>query len=228
MRRRIRAGVARAVATTTRGQEHGAHITRFVMYDELRKVGASIPPSPAARALSISRSSQLVTVLGLDGTDVTEANYPEANILALPFGDAEFDYVVSDQVFEHIEGNPFDAMAETLRVCKPGGVVVHTTCFINPVHAWPGDFWRFTPQALRLLAGDDVEVLANDGWGNPYVWVAAALGLRKTPVPRATWHPLHWAATKNHPKWPVATWIVARRKGAESAAQAPDAAADVA
>ena len=224
MRRLIRLVVARLVALTSRGQQRGPHITRFVMYDRLQKVSAGIAPSAGARTLSISRSRALCDLLGLSGTELVEADYPDANILDLPYADAEFDYVVSDQVFEHIEGNPFDAMAETLRVLKPGGIVVHTTCFINPVHGWPGDFWRYTPQALRLLVGDRAEVIENDGWGNPFVWVVAALGLRKTPVPRATWHPLHWAASTNHPKWPVATWIVARRLPEPAAAPASHSA----
>jgi SAM-dependent methyltransferase len=214
MRRRIRALAVGAVGLTSRGQEHGAHITRFTMYDRLRELRGQLTPEPGARTLSISRSTALCEVLGLDGTQVVEADYPDVNILSLPFADGEFDYVVSDQVFEHIEGDPFAAMAETLRVLKPGGVMAHTTCFINPVHAWPGDFWRFTPEALRLMAGDQVDVIDNGGWGNPYVWLVAAAGLRKTPVPRAPWHPLHRLATRNHPKWPVATWIVARRRDA--------------
>ncbi|WP_331272920.1 methyltransferase domain-containing protein [Motilibacter deserti] len=211
MRKLVKPLARRAVELSSRGQERGAHITRFVMYDRLAEVGRGFRPSPAARTLSISRSTQLCTVLGLDGTAITEADYPDVNILSLPYADASFDFVVSDQVFEHIEGNPFTAMAETLRVLRPGGVAVHTTCFINPVHAWPGDFWRFTPEALALLVGKDAEVVECGGWGNPYVWLVAGLGLRKTPVPRSPRHPLHWAATKNSPKWPVATWVVARR-----------------
>jgi SAM-dependent methyltransferase len=211
MRSPIRAAAVGLVGLTSRNQERGAHITRFVMYDRLRALQPTLAPAPGARTLSISRSSALCTVLGLDGTEIVEGDYPEVNILALPYPDASFDYVVSDQVFEHIEGNPFEAMAETIRVLKPGGYIVHTTCFVNPVHGWPGDFWRYTPEALRLLVGDDMEVVANDGWGNAYVWVVEKLGLRKTPVPRATWHPLHRVATMNNPRWPVATWIVARR-----------------
>src|SRR4051794_13802965 len=202
----------RAVELSARGQERGAHITRFVMYDRLAELSRTFPPAPAARTLSISRSSGLCSVLGLDATQITEADYPEVNILSLPYADDTFDYVVSDQVFEHIEGNPFTAMAETLRVLKPGGIAVHTTCFINPVHAWPGDFWRFTPEALELLVAGHADVIESGGWGNPFVWVVAGLGLRKTPVPRASWHPLHWAASKNSAKWPVATWVVARRR----------------
>jgi hypothetical protein len=37
-------------------------------------------------------------------------------------------------------------------VLRPGGLVCHTTWFIDPTHAAPKDLWRFTPDALRLLA----------------------------------------------------------------------------
>jgi SAM-dependent methyltransferase len=211
VRKFVKKAAVAAVEFSSRGQEVGAHVTRFVMYDRLREVGRQVRPPAGSRILSISRSRQLCAVLGLDDHEVIEVDYPDVSVLDLPFPEGHFDAVVSDQVFEHIEGNPFEAMEETLRVLKPGGLVVHTTCFINPVHAWPGDFWRFTPEALELLMGEKAEIVTVGGWGNRLVWVAAALGLRKTPVPRAKWHPLHWVATRNEPKWPVATWVVAHR-----------------
>lgn len=194
------------------GGPTGPHVTRYFMYRRMVQIGETLRPASGARTLSISDSLHLCSLLGLADTKIDEANYPAANILALPFEDEAFDFVVSDQVFEHIEGDPFGAMAETLRVLRPGGVLVHTTCFINPVHGFPGDFWRFTPDALALMAGGGVEVIEAAGWGNRMVWIAAALGFRRAPVPHATWHPLHWVATRNNPLWPLATWVVARKR----------------
>jgi 2-polyprenyl-3-methyl-5-hydroxy-6-metoxy-1,4-benzoquinol methylase len=45
--------------------------------------------------------------------------------------------VVSDQVLEHVVGDPQTAIDETLRVLRPGGIVIHTTCFMNPIHGAP-------------------------------------------------------------------------------------------
>ena len=45
---------------------------------------------------------------------------------ALPFGDAAFDLILSDMVFEHITNPPFVA-SELLRVLKPGGYICART-----------------------------------------------------------------------------------------------------
>lgn len=63
----------------------------------------------------------------------------------LSFNDEQFDFCISDQVLENIEGNPFKAFSETARVVKKGGRVCHITCFINGIHGAPNDFWRYTP-----------------------------------------------------------------------------------
>jgi len=162
--------------------------------------------------LAISHSANLAPILGIENADMTEANYPEHNIVDLnAFPDATFDFVLSDQVLEHIEGNPQLTFDESLRLLKPGGVAMHTTCFINPVHGAPSDFWRFTPEALRYLARGFSEIIAADGWGNRGVWVVDALGMRFVPVPHSKWHPLQQAAARNNRRWPVTTWIIARK-----------------
>ena len=91
------------------------HITRVAMYKELRNKFANKPK--ASKVLSISKSDSLIGILGIDAEEVIEANYPAHNIMDLKeFQDNQFDYVVSDQVFEHIEGNPFEAFRQTVRV----------------------------------------------------------------------------------------------------------------
>lgn len=190
----------------------GAHVTRFYMYDHLRRVGATLPNRQGPRVLSISHSENLAPLLGLTPSAIVAANHPDVNILALPYPDASFDYLLSDQVFEHIEGDPFLAARECKRVLKPGGVAVHTTCFINPIHAAPSDFWRFTPDALRLLHQDWSEIIEVGGWGNQDVWsVIVNDGMRFRGVPTAAWHPFHRIATKNDPEWPITTWVIARK-----------------
>ena len=162
------------------------------------------------RTLAISYSGELCSVLGLDSASVLEANYPQYDMRQLPFEDESFANVVSDQVLEHVRGNPKSAIDEAFRLLEPGGVAVHTTCFINPVHDHPGDYWRFTPEALRLLCNDS-EVLGAGGWGNKYVWLVDALGMRFDPVPHSKRRLLHKLATLDDPDWPIVTWIVARK-----------------
>ena len=131
--------------------------------------------------------------------------------MALKFPDEAFDFVLSDQVLEHVAGNPQQAIDESLRVLRPGGIAVHTTCFINPIHDAPGDYWRFTPNALRLLSSKFSKIIACDGWGNFEAWFIIRNGLRFDGVPHAKWHPLHHIAMKNDPLWPIVTWVVAQK-----------------
>jgi SAM-dependent methyltransferase len=194
---------------STLGLEKGPHITRYYMYNHISKYCESRPCEH--RVLSISESGYLANLLGYDDNQITDLTYPDVNVLDLPLQDEQFDAVVSDQVLEHIEGNPYTAFGETFRILKPGGIAVHTTCFINPIHATPNDFWRFTPDALKLLACEHGEVIDVGGWGNPFIWVYNALGLRFELIPHANWHPGHWVATKNVERWPMVTWVLARK-----------------
>jgi SAM-dependent methyltransferase len=208
--RRVVHGV---VKTSALGAPLGPHLTRYSMYDHIRSVvdkeaGAS---TASFKVLAISGSASFAREIGLAAADIRCADYPEYNILDLPFTDGEFDVVVSDQVLEHVEGDPFQAVSETARVVRDGGLIIHTTCFFNWIHPDPDDFWRFTPSALALLCDDTVEPVDVGGWGNLAILPLTRLGLRNAPVPGSRWHPLHWAATRNNPRWPVCTWLIARK-----------------
>jgi SAM-dependent methyltransferase len=180
------------------------------MYERLRKVGIALPKR-SGKVLSISHSVNLCDCLGLRPASVTEADYPEHNILSLRFPDESFDFILSDQVLEHVEGNPQRAVDESWRVLRPGGIAVHTTCFINPIHGARTDFWRFSPAALRLMGRNFGRILDCDGWGNFEAWLLIRNGLRWVGIPHAPWHPLHRIATKNDPEWPIVTWLVAQK-----------------
>jgi SAM-dependent methyltransferase len=193
-----------------KGLSRGPHITRYYMYDRLKSIGSKLP-SKNGRVLSISHSENLAELVGLEPSEIVSANYPEHNFLSLPFENESFDYVLSDQVLEHIEGNPQQAIDESYRILRPGGIAIHTTCFINPVHGVPKDFWRFTPDALSLLHSSWRDVIEVGGWGNFQVWSVVQDGIRFAGVPHAQWHPLHKLAVKNDPLWPIVTWIVAKK-----------------
>jgi SAM-dependent methyltransferase len=191
------------------GVSKGPHVTRYAMYNRVASFAEQRPAS--SRVLSISHSEGLARLIGFSDSQITDAAYPEHSMFDLPFEDETFDAVVSDQVLEHLEGYPQDAIAETFRILKPNGLALHTTCFINPMHACPNDYWRFTPQALELLVSSHGAVIEAAGWGNPYVLLYSACGLRFMPIPDARWHPGHWVATWNDTQWPISTWVLARK-----------------
>jgi SAM-dependent methyltransferase len=190
------------------------HFTRYVMYKRLSAVVADVIDrrgGAGLTALAVSGSVPFAEQIGLGGADIVEANFPAYDMLALPFPDSRFDVVLSDQVLEHIAGDPFTAVRESVRVTRPGGWIIHTTCFFNEIHCAPQDYWRFTPEALRLLCRGVAEPVEIGGWGNLAMIPLTRLGLRFRPVPEARWHPLHRLAVRNNPRWPITTWLVARK-----------------
>ncbi len=187
------------------------NIIRYQMYRQLAVTLADLEWNDHVRALSISGSGPL-TKMACAHADVVDADYPEHNMLDLQFEDESFDLVVSDQVLEHLEGDPFKAVSESFRVLKPGGIAVHATVFMYQIHGYPSDFWRFTPDSLSLLCREFSEIITVNGWGNRYVPILNWLGLIDGfSVPRSAWHPYSFVSRYNEWRYPVVTWIVARK-----------------
>jgi SAM-dependent methyltransferase len=181
------------------------------MYRQLAGAVPALVPANSRLALSVSGSGFLAGLVAPQAK-VVDASYPEFNILSLPYDDNTFDLVVTDQVLEHVQGDPFAAVEECRRVLKPGGISIHTTPFLFQIHGYPSDFWRFTPDALALLCGTHSEVLLTGSWGNRFLWLLSWAGvLFDQHVPLAKWHPYHKIAVIDEPKFPVVCWVVARK-----------------
>lgn len=71
----------------------------------------------------------------------------------LPFRTASLDTVLSTEVLEHLP-TPAACVADMARVLKPGGKLLLTVPFSQPLHELPSDYWRFTPSALAVLVED--------------------------------------------------------------------------
>lgn len=68
----------------------------------------------------------------------------------IPFKDNTFQLVYSSQVLEHTL-QPWVVSKEINRVTKTGGFIHTEVPFCFPYHGQPYDFYRFTPEGLRLL-----------------------------------------------------------------------------
>jgi len=76
----------------------------------------------------------------------------------LPFVEGCFDTVVATEVLEHLP-EPEQVVREAARVLRPGGRLLMTVPFSQPLHELPGDYYRYTPSALEyLLEGAGLEV----------------------------------------------------------------------
>ena len=72
------------------------------------------------------------------------------NLHELKFEDNSVGTMILLDTMEHVR-YPFKAMQEVHRVLKPGGVLLMTSVMLCPIHAYPSDYWRFTPEAFNVL-----------------------------------------------------------------------------
>jgi SAM-dependent methyltransferase len=82
------------------------------------------------------------------------------DLRALSFADGEVGTALCLETLEHC-ADPLAAARELRRVVSPdGGICLITSVMLMGIHGYPDDYWRFTPEGLRvLLEGfDDVDV----------------------------------------------------------------------
>src|SRR5262249_4329153 len=107
-----------------------------------------------------------------------------ANVENLPLASNSVGTVLAFSVFEHVK-RFWRRLDEVYRVLRPDGVFLACTPFYFHVHAYPHDYWRFTPEAFdTLLDKYPTRVL---GWHGPErrpinVWAAAFREKAKAPT----------------------------------------------
>jgi SAM-dependent methyltransferase len=95
-----------------------------------------------------------------------------SDLRALPLRDASAAGVLSVAVLEHVP-DPAAHVAEMRRVLRPGGRVLGFVPFMQPFHASPHDYQRYTRAGLAKLFEDfeDVTVRVGAGPTSGLVWV---------------------------------------------------------
>jgi SAM-dependent methyltransferase len=126
------------------------------------------------------------------GTDFREGPGVDRveDLRELGFGDGEVGTALCLDTLEHC-ADPIAAGRELRRVVSPdGGVCVLSSVMLIGIHGYPSDYWRFTPEGLRLLLDgyDDTDVAAMGDPEAPF-WVfgigcrGRRLGLRLAELP---------------------------------------------
>lgn len=113
-----------------------------------------------------------------------------------------YDFVICEQVLEHVP-DPVRAVENLYALCRPGGTLLVSTPFLVRIHGSPDDFWRFTPNGMRLLlqrGGFDVDWVRS--WGNRSC-VRRNLGRWLLYQP--------WRSLKNEPELPMVVWALAHK-----------------
>lgn len=111
------------------------------------------------------------------------------DLSATGFASDGFDLILCNAILEHVK-DPFACVEEMHRILKPGALVWSEIPFVQPYHPYKtyqlshgylpvipddlmadedhgGDYWRFTPQGLRLLFKkfDLIEMMCIDDGG---------------------------------------------------------------
>jgi SAM-dependent methyltransferase len=107
------------------------------------------------------------------------------DLRGLSFPDASVGTALCLDTLEHC-ADPRAACREMHRVLIDGGVCVISSVMFFPVHAYPHDYWRFTPEGMRLLLEPFDEVWSA-GVGHPELptqVTAVAVKGAGEPLPR--------------------------------------------
>jgi len=72
------------------------------------------------------------------------------NLHDIELPDSTAGTVLALDTLEHVEFCR-RAMSEVYRILKPGGVVIISSVMYFPIHEYPSDYWRFTPEGFRSL-----------------------------------------------------------------------------
>jgi SAM-dependent methyltransferase len=153
-------------------------------------------------------------VLEISGTRENEfnfrsyrsVNYPEYDVCERPLSSENFDLIIAEQVSEHVQ-RPDRAASHVFEMLKPGGIFVITTPFLLKIHHYPGDYYRWTQDGMRvLLEHAGFVVLKTGSWGNRQC-------LMKDLKPELGWASyipfIH--SLKNDPQLPIVIWAFAQR-----------------
>jgi len=101
---------------------------------------------------------------------------------SMPFDDESFDSALCNAVLEHVV-DVDRSIAELARVVRRGGHVVVAVPFLQPYHAAPGDYRRYTADGLAQLgesAGlEVVDVLPVHSFAQTFGWILWEQALEK-------------------------------------------------
>lgn len=88
------------------------------------------------------------------------------DLRALELPDASVGTALCLDTLEHCEDPP-QACRELARVTAPGGICVTASVMLFGIHAYPSDYFRFTPEAFRSMLGQGFDDVWATGIGHP-------------------------------------------------------------
>jgi len=81
---------------------------------------------------------------------------------------------------EHVE-YPHMALEEIHRILKPGGIAVISSVMNFPIHDYPYDYWRFTPEAFRSILKPFPNSFVGYAGNERFPHTVVGIGFKGTP-----------------------------------------------
>ena len=104
--------------------------------------------------------ADLRSQLGMEGEEWTGVDMQEsdctdivADLTEFMLSKEDFGSCVCAETLEHVT-YPARMLHAIWWALRPGAWIVITTPFAFPVHDFPNDYWRFTPEGMKLLLRD--------------------------------------------------------------------------
>ena len=199
---------------TAQAYAHGSLADRTALV-----TGASAGIGAAtARQLSAAGARVVLAARRLDRLEELAAELPGASALELDVRDAaavdaalsdyEFDIVLANQVWEHLD-RPYAATRNVLKMLRPGGYFWVAVPFFIPYHGDPVDCSRWTARGLKNLlieAGFEENAIEAQQWGNRN---AARRNLDDGPWPPD--YDEDRDSLEDDPEMPICAWALARK-----------------
>lgn len=101
------------------------------------------------------------------GFDMIKTNQTDVvgDIESMPFPDESFDGILNIAVLEHVK-HPWEAIREFRRVLKKDGKLLCVVPFMQPIHLYPRDYYRFTPEGIKTLLEDNGFEVLESSYGH--------------------------------------------------------------
>lgn len=121
------------------------------------------------------------------------------NLHEIDLADETAGAVLSFDTLEHVE-DPRRAMQEIHRILKADGIAVITSVMNFPIHDYPHDYWRFTPEAFKSILKPFDNCFVGCQGDEDFPHTVIGIGF-KGDMPDISEFTSQYTAWKNHDKW---------------------------
>jgi len=187
--------------------------SRYAMYTKIEGFFKEYKPKVGkcllvGDTLKGGKGNSALTDMLPKGSEIVAPDYPGVDMQDMPYEDNMFDYVIADQVIEHVR-KPWVGVEEVRRVLKPKGLAILTSALIFYMHGVPEDYWRFTPDGLSVLCEKFSVIHRCEGTGNLNFVIDVLKGINHGVVTPGT--ELAKKAMACDDKNLVSVWVVAEK-----------------